>query len=418
MKNKKILIIFIMIFSIILASCSCNSSDNEIYYLNFKVEQDKPWQKIAAKYFEETNIKVNVVTSSNGNYETTLTSELNKKNAPTLFQINGEVGYNTWKDYLYDLSNTQVYEELKDKTYALGSDGVYAIGYCYESYGLIVNKELLELTPYTINDIDSYEMLEEVTNYITQNKKRLNFSAFTSSGLDPSSSWRYTGHLFNLSLYYEFLNRNIHSQPSYITGEYLDNYKNIWDLYINNSTVKPNELSIKTITDSLSEFLTKKACFYQNGTWEYESIKTLKDENIGFIPIYFNVDDKNQGFSSGCENYWVVNKTVSQQKIDETIEFLNWLVTDPYPIEVMSKEMGLSCLFKKSIIPDNVLFDIVANSTKENIAWKFQYTPNTEKYRSFFESALVEYSTSPTLTSWQKLKDTVVDSWHQEYTNQ
>lgn len=418
MKNKKTLVIFLMIVSIILVSCSSNNSDNEIYYLNFKVEQDKSWQKIALKYFEETNVKVNVVTASSGNYETTLTSELNKKNAPTLFQINGDVGYNTWKDYLYDLSDTLIYEELNDKTYALGTNGVYAIGYCYESYGLIVNKELLELTPYTINDIDSYKMLEEVTKYITKNKDHLNFSAFTSSGLDASSSWRFTGHLFNLSLYYEFVNRNIQTQPSYITGDYLENYKNIWDLYINNSTVSPNELSIKTSTDSLNEFLKKRACFYQNGTWEYESIKSLEDENIGFIPIYFNVDDQNQGFSSGCENYWVVNKTVSKQKIDATINFLNWLVTDPYPIEIMSKEMGLSCLFKKSIIPDNILFQEVAKSTKENISWKFQYTPNIEKYRSSFESALIEYSINQTLPSWQKVKDTVVNNWRKEYENQ
>ena len=290
--KRKIIVFYIMILGLLLlfnASCSCKMTPS-IYYLNFKTEQDAAWQKIAKEYEKQKGVKVNVVTAASGNYEATLTSELNKTNAPTLFQINGEIGYNTWKEYILDLSNEEVTQELISEDYAIIEDGkTYGIGYVYEGYGIIVNKKLLNKTPYKIDDIVSLEKLKEVTEYITKNKDSLNFSAFTSPGLDSSSSWRFTGHLLNIPLYYEFKDRVVISQPQTVDGRYLSSYKALWELYINNSTVEPNKLSSKTSTDSLSDFILEKACFYQNGTWEYENIKTIGDENIGFIPIYAGV---------------------------------------------------------------------------------------------------------------------------------
>ena len=417
---KKIIFFVIVLSSILIfASCSC-SEKVSIYYLNFKTEQDQAWQKIAKKYEEEKNIKVDVVTAASGNYEGTLTAELDKSNAPTLFQVNGMIGYNTWKDYILDLSNSKVYNELTSDDYAIKvDDKVYGIGYVYEGYGIIVNKELLNKTPYEVEEITSFQKLKEVTEYITKNKETLGFSAFTSSGLDSSSSWRFSGHLLNIPLYYEFKENNIESQPSQIKGNYLSSFKQLWDLYINNSTVSPKELSSKTSTDSLSEFITKKACFYQNGTWEYENVKSLGDENLGFIPIYADVDDETQGFACGCENYWVVNKQVSDEKQKATLDFLEWLTTNEYPLEVFSKEMGFVSPFKKAKETENVLAkEIQKKSSLENVDWVFNYTPNVEVYRAHLVSALTLYSSDQTSQNWLKVKEAVVDKWKEEYNKQ
>ena len=52
-------------------------------------------------------VEVKVVTAAGGNYESTLKSEIAKTDAPTLFQINGPVGYQSWKDYCLDLTDTE-----------------------------------------------------------------------------------------------------------------------------------------------------------------------------------------------------------------------------------------------------------------------------------------------------------------------
>ena len=135
------------------------SGEGSVYYLNFKPEQDQQWQDLAAVYTEQTGVPVTVVTAASGQYETTLMSEMGKSGAPTLFQVNGPVGLANWKDYCYDLSGSDIYGELTSDIYALkDGDKVAGIGYVIESYGLIVNTDLLEQAGYTTDDIQSLEL--------------------------------------------------------------------------------------------------------------------------------------------------------------------------------------------------------------------------------------------------------------------
>ena len=55
-----------------------------------------------------------------------------------------------------------------------------------------------------------------------------------------------------------------------IKGTYLDNYRQIWDLYINNdATCEPTELLSSKTGDECSFRIcyAGEAVFYQNGTW-------------------------------------------------------------------------------------------------------------------------------------------------------
>ena len=158
-----------------------------VYYLNFKPEQDSQWQELAALYTEQTGVTVKVVTAASGEYETYLTSEMAKEDAPTLFQVNGPVGLASWKDYCYDLADSAIYGELTSTDYALTEgDVVYGIGYVIESYGLIVNTDLLSQAGYTVDDIQSFEDLKAVAEDITARKDELGFAAFTSAGINQT----------------------------------------------------------------------------------------------------------------------------------------------------------------------------------------------------------------------------------------
>ena len=312
-----------------LVGCGGNSSSSDsgsksdgakkgsVYYLNFKPEQDKDWQALAAKYTEETGVKVTVETAAEGTYESTLTAAMDKDNAPTLFQVNGPVGLANWKDYCYDLKDSQLYSQLTNQDFALKEgDSVYGIAYVVETYGIIYNKTLLKkyfdsdfATIKSIDKLNNFAALKTVADEIQAHASDLGVKgAFTSAGMDSSSDWRFKTHLANLPIYYEYKADGITSTDA-IKGTYLDNYKNIFDLYITDSTCAPTDLANKTATDAVTEFTSGEAVFYQNGTWEYTGIKDagLTDDDLGMLPIYIGVDgEENQGLCTGSENYWCV----------------------------------------------------------------------------------------------------------------
>lgn len=61
------------------------AADGSVYYLNFKPEADAAWQELAKLYTEQTGVPVKVVTAASGTYEETLTAEMDKSEAPTMF---------------------------------------------------------------------------------------------------------------------------------------------------------------------------------------------------------------------------------------------------------------------------------------------------------------------------------------------
>ena len=143
--------------------------------------------------------------------------------------------------------------------------------------------------------------------------------------MDGSSDWRFKTHLANLPIYFEYQDEGINTTDA-IKGTYLDNYRDMWDLYINNSTCDPKDLAAKTGDDARNEFLNKKAVFYQNGTWEYTQLIDggLTDDDMTMLPVYFGVgDEANQGLCTGTENYWCVNKDADEAEIQATLDLMN-----------------------------------------------------------------------------------------------
>ena len=390
--------------------------EGKVYYLNFKPEADEAWQNLAKAYTEETGTEVTVVTAASGQYETTLQSEMAKSDAPTLFQVNGPVGLKNWKDYCYDLKDSEIYSQLTSDAYALkDGESVPGIAYVIESYGLIVNKTLLEKAGYTLDDIKSYDQLKAVADDIQSKKDELGIKgAFTSAGMDASSDWRFKTHLANLPIYYEYKDEGV-DDAAELKGTYLENYKNLFDLYITDSTCDPAELSAKTADDSRNEFVNSEAVFYQNGSWEYaELAKTFSDEELAMIPIYFGVDDENQGLATGTENYWCVNKNASEEDIQATLDFMNWCVTSETGTKSMAEDMGFTIPFKTAVAPTNVFVKQDLENTEAGltpVSWNFTTMPS-EEWKNGVGTALTAYAAET--GSWDDVVSAFVDNWAME----
>ena len=394
-------------------------AEGSVYYLNFKPEQDEAWQNLAKVYTETTGVPVTVLTAASGTYEETLMAEMGKSEAPTLFQVNGPNGLANWIDYCYDLSGSEVYSHLSNESFALSQDGaVYGIGYVTETYGIIVNKALLEKAGHTVDEINSFETLKAVVEDITARSEELGFAAFSSAGMDSSSDWRFKTHLANLPIYFEYQADGIGTTDA-IKGTYLDNYKAIFDLYINNSTCDPAVLSGKTGDDSRNEFLAGEAVFFQNGSWEYGNLVgdgKFTDDDLQMIPIYIGVgDEANQGLCTGTENYWCVNNSASAENIQATLDFMNWCVTSETGTKAMANDMGFVIPFKGAQESPNLFVKQDAAYTAEGktpVSWNFPTMPS-ENWKNEVGNALTAYAAGT--GTWDAVVSAFVDGWASEY---
>ena len=416
-----------------LAACGSDSSSSDgkgkVYYLNFKPEANDAWQALAKKYTKKTGVEVKVQTAASGTYEQTLKSEIAKSEAPTLFQVNGPVGYQNWKSYTADMSDTEPYKELIDQSVALkDGDKVVGVPYAMETYGIIYNKDILNKYIATdgakiksVDDIDNFDTLKAVADDMQAKKDELGIKgAFTSAGFDSSSDWRFKTHLANLPLYYEFKQDKITEQPETIKGTYLPQYKQIFDLYLKDSTTEPTQLSSKTGDDATSEFSLGEAAFYQNGTWAWPDLNKngMKADSLGMLPIYIGVKgEEKQGLATGSENYWCINDKASDADKKATKDFLKWVITDKDGIESISSDMGLTTPFKtfSDVKSDNPLTQAAVedqNSGKTAVSWNFTMMPS-EEWKNKLGSALLEYAQGT--GDWNAVKTAFVDGWKTEY---
>ncbi|NLI84532.1 MAG: ABC transporter substrate-binding protein [Propionibacterium sp.] len=421
-----------LLFGVTACSGTTDDSDDatgKVYYLNFKPEQADDWVALAKQYTEETGVQVDVQTAASGTYETTLKSEMAKSEAPTLFQVNGPVGLQTWKDYAADLSDTEIYAQLNDQSIALTNDdgNPVAIPYVMETYSIIYNKAILEdyiktdgAKVTSADEITSFDTLKSVVEDIQAKKDDLGIDgAFTSAGFDSSSDWRFKTHLANIPLYYEYKADGIVGQPASIKGTYLDGFKNIFDLYINNSTTEPSLLSGKTIDDANSEFALGQAVFYQNGTWAYNDIKDQKvdDADMGMLPIYIGADgEENQGLTTGSENYWVVNSEASEADQKATKDFLNWVITSDTGRDTLTNTMGFVTPFKTfaDYKSSNPLVQADAAYTaagKTAVTWNFTTMPS-EEWKNTLGQAMLAYAQGT--GDWDAVRAAFVDNWATE----
>ena len=397
------------------------AATGSVYYLNFKPEADEAWQALAKTYTEQTGVKVTVVTAAAGTYDDTLTAELDKTEAPTMFQAGNQGAIDAYGDWCLDLRDTDVYKEMTTDAFNLkDEDGcVLSIGYCYESFGIIVNKALLEKAGHSLDEIKDFESLKAVADDIHARAAELGFDAFTSAGLDGSSSWRFSGHLINMPLFYQFRDDGVTAQPATINNKYLENFKQIWDLYITDSATTGAALTTATGDQAEAEFGKGEAVFYQNGTWEYGNLTGkfgMNPDDLAMIPIYCGVEgEEKAGLCSGTENCWAVNAEADEDDIQATLDFMKWVVTSEEGTTMLAEEFG-PCPFKNAKTPENVFFadaNALLAAGNYNVDWAFNWTPGVDDFRAGVVDALTQYTSGT--GDWAAVETAVVDGWATQY---
>ena len=251
---KKLLGILLALTMVFAMACTASAEGGSVYWLNFKPELDTDAQALAAKYTEATGVPVKVITAASGSYNQTLNNEMGKSGAPTLFVIGNVDGIKEWGDFAMDLTGTPIAEERSTDAYTLyDEDGkMVSIGYCFECYGIVVNPDNVVKAGHSMDELINFEGLKAVAEDIHAKAETLGFDAFASADMDPSSSWRFTGHLANLEYFYEKKADGWTGMPASLTGAYMENFKNLYDLMIKGSPAENayNQLSSAVIAHS------------------------------------------------------------------------------------------------------------------------------------------------------------------------
>jgi raffinose/stachyose/melibiose transport system substrate-binding protein len=423
--------------SLLLASCG-GSKDVTVRYLNFKPEVAAVYQELAAAYEKETGVKVIVETAANNSYEQTLMSKMSTKEAPTLFQINGPRGYANWKNYCADLSSTEIYRHLSDKSLAVTSgNGVYGVPYVVEGYGIIYNKAITDRyfglaakgTSFTsMDEINNFAKLKELADDMQKNAAKLGIDGvFASTSLKAGEDWRWQTHLANVPVYYEFKNNNVDlgsDATKKIKFQYGKEFQNILDLYLNDSTVDRKTVGTKTVTDSMSEFALEKCAMVQNGNWAWGQVADVTGnrvlpENVKYLPIYTGVaGEEEQGLCIGTENFYCINAKASVEAQKATADFVYWLYSSKIGKDYVTNKLGFIApfdTFAASERPTDPLA-VEINSWMSrpgvtSVSWNFTLFPS-QRFKDDFGASLLKYAQGS--KSWDDVASDVVSTWEKE----
>ena len=414
------------------------TTKGQVRYLNFKPEVASIYQELAAAYEKETGVKVIVETAANNAYESTLTSKMATKQAPTLFQINGPRGYANWKNYCAELSNTELYKHLTDKSLAVTSGGkVYGIPYVVEGYGIIYNSAITDkyfalpnkATKYkSMDEVNNFAALKEVCDDMQANKEALGIKGvFASTSLKAGEDWRWQTHLANLPVYYEFKNNNVDlasDATKKISFQYDKEFKNIFDLYLNDSVIPAKNVGVKTVDNSMAEFALEECAMVQNGNWAWGQISgvsgnKVKAENVKYLPIYTGVaGEEGQGLCIGTENFYCINKKASKQDQQATADFIYWLYSSKTGKKYVTEKLGFIAPFDtfadKERPTDPLAVEIsnwMAKPGITSVAWNFTLFPS-QTFKDNFGASLLRYAQGA--KSWEDVKASVVKDWASE----
>jgi raffinose/stachyose/melibiose transport system substrate-binding protein len=411
-----------------------STSGGEVYYLNFKPEVSEIYDEIAKAYKEETGVTLKVVTAASGTYEQTLKSEIAKSDAPVLFQINGPRGYANWADYCADLKDTELYQHLSDKTLAVTvGDGVYGIPYVVEGYGIIYNNAIMDkyfaldgAKATSTAEINNFATLKAVVEDMTAKKDELGIKGvFSSTSLKPGEDWRWQTHLANVPIFYEIRDNNLDIKDTEafreIKFQYSDNFKNIFDLYINNSTVEPTLLGSKSVDDSMAEFALGQSAMVQNGNWAWGQISgvdgnVVQAEDVKFLPIYTGVSgEENQSISVGTENFFAINSQASPEKQKLAADFIYWLYSSDTGKAFVTNDLKFIAPFdtfteeEKPTDPlAKSLLSYMSNTDLYNVAWDFVVFPS-QTFKDNFGGALLQYAQGT--MQWDDVKQLMIEQW-------
>ena len=407
-----------------------------IRWLNYKPEIADQLVEVAKAYTDETGVNVQIETAASNTYEQTLTARMDGSDAPTIFVCDSMKMLNEWQDYCADLTNTKLNGFVSDQTYTLKKDDkVYGISYALEGWGIIVNKAITDAyfaspnkkTEYTsLDDLYTFDALKAVVEDMQSMKDELGIEGvFGSTSLKAGDDWRYQSQLMNQPLYWEWGGNDkidLNGLIPEFKFEYNKNFKDILDLYLNNSVIDKSLVGTKTVDDSMAEFALGKCAMIQNGDWAWSTIagtdgKKVNDKDVCFIPITCGVEgEKDMGLNVGASQYMCINSQLDQKDQDAALAFLEWLFSSDTGKQLVAQKLQLVTPFTTMADAEytNPLFESendIAGKGKKAYCWAANLIPD-DQWKNDYGASLLQYAQGQ--KDWDAVVSDAVTEWETE----
>ncbi len=324
-----------------------SDGDYDIYIYNSKGENAEAFDKMAKAYEEETGLTVKTFSIGSGqDHMNTLRAEMNSKQMPTIFSIQGLKELDEWEqgEFVLDL-NTIPDGEFKamtddiDSGLRLTSDGEssYGIPYNVEGYGYIVDRQMLTDLFDPSTDVDaliadikgaSYDewktFVETADAYIKEPSAltvTLMGNTYTMNGektgvatnltgvfsVMGSQKWTYGDHFVNVAI------NTVFDSPAAAfnaTDEEIAQLENSFKKYAEALDLKTSYLAGSEGPevrgqDFISEakygydqavqiFVDSKALFLKQGNWAYGNVESANAEmadRLLFLPVKMPIEE-------------------------------------------------------------------------------------------------------------------------------
>ena len=440
---KKILafITAVMLLLTCLPAASFADSTPTVRWLNVKQEIAGQMEALAKLYTEKTGVNVIVETAVSGTYYTTLNARLDTRNAPSVFSLENQNVLVEFQDYCLDLTDTVLNSWVPNESMCRKLDGrVYAIAIAMEGFGIITNKSIMEKyftspnkkTEYSsLDEMFTFDALKAVVEDMSTMKEELGIEGvFGTTTLQAGQDWRYATHAMSLPLFWEFGgndNIDMNAPIPEFSFAYADGYKNLLDLYLNNSVTEPALVGTKTVDDSMAEFALGKCAMIQNGDWAWGTIEgtdgcVVTADDVCFLPLTIGADgESDMGLVGGGSTYIAVNSQLSAADQKATLDFLEWLFSSDEGKNYVTNELGFVCPLTtfSDITYSNPLQNSekdIAAMGKESYCWACNLIPD-DVWKNEFASSLLMYAQGQ--KDWADVVKDAIDIWavEREITN-
>ena len=275
-----------------------------------------------------------------------------------------------------------------------------------------------------MEEVNNFAKLKALVEDMSQHTEELGIEGvFASTSFSEGEDWRWQTHLANLPVYYEFSQKGVADEKE-LDFSYEENFKNIFDLYINNSCAAREELGSKTVDDSMKEFATGKAAMVQNGNWAWNQISGIdgnqvKEQDVKFLPIYTGVNgEEEQGLCIGTESYICVNSIASEADQQASIAFLEWLYGSETGKKYVTDSLGFISPFNTFAYEESPndplarqVVSYMSDSSKKTVNWDFTAFPS-QRFKVELGNSLYAYSKGE--KTWDQVVESVKKTWASE----
>jgi raffinose/stachyose/melibiose transport system substrate-binding protein len=350
-----------------------------------KVEID-PMIQAFAKLYNEKHPQVNVTVETLGggaDYGGALKAKLAADQMPTIFMIEGQGGYDLWKDYIADMSEA---DWVKDTDLAFYSPEGKAVGFpiAMEGFGLGYNAEILEKAGIDPASLTTFSAVKAAFEKLDGMKEELGLDSVTSVGTSVSGGlwWVTSQHVFN-SFYAGYQDYNDSSfydalRKGEVDKERLTAFANYLKLLYDYAD--QNVLQNGNYDAQVAAFASGKAAFITQGNWIDPNLKQLGATfPMGYISHNF-LEQESTGLYMAAPSWFAVNAKATPEQQKAAVDFLNYMALTEDGHNYMVAEAGMVPAFKSvKLLPAGPLSSALTKAgapTDGNYNWYFGQNPD------------------------------------------